>query len=67
MKAINWQIKLVTKIDLVLLRVKNRTYKLCAGTAYSIGLKKLIVNSITDLCISVQEKYEKDKKIYAED
>ena len=39
MKAINRQIKLISKIDQALLRVKDRTYGFCIETAEPIGLK----------------------------
>ena len=67
MKAINRQIKLISKIDKALLRVKDRTYGFCADTAEPIGLKRLMARPVADLCISAQEKHEKEEKVYADD
>ena len=67
MKAINRQIKLISKIDQALLRVKDRTFGFCAETADPIGLKRLMARPVADLCIAAQEKHEKEEKIYADD
>ena len=67
MKAINRQIKLISKIDQALLRVKNGTYGFCAETAEPIGLKRLMARPVAELCISAQEKHEKEEKVYADD
>jgi len=67
MKAINRQIKLISKIDQALLRVKDTTYGFCAETAEPIGLKRLMARPIAELCIAAQEKHEKDEKVYADD
>ena len=67
MKAINRQIKLISKIDQALLRVKDKTYGFCAGTAEPIGLKRLMARPIAELCIAAQEKHEKEEKVYADD
>ena len=67
MKAINRQIKLISKIDKALLRVKDETYGFCADTAEPIGLKRLMARPVADLCIAAQEKHEKEEKVYADD
>jgi len=67
MKAINRQIKLITKIDQALLRVKNETFGFCEETAEPIGLKRLMARPVAELCISAQEKHEKEEKVYADD
>jgi len=67
MKAINRQIKLISKIDKTLLRVKDGTYGFCADTAEPIGLKRLMARPVADLCIAAQEKHEKEEKVYADD
>ena len=67
MKAINRQIKLISKIDKALLRVKDKTYGFCAETAEPIGLKRLMARPIAELCIAAQEKHEKEEKVYADD
>ncbi|MDB9739086.1 TraR/DksA family transcriptional regulator [Candidatus Pelagibacter sp.] len=67
MKAINRQIKLISKIDQALLRVKDKTFGFCAETAEPIGLKRLMARPVAHLCITAQEKHEKDEKVYADD
>jgi DnaK suppressor protein len=67
MKAINRQIKLISKIDQALLRVKDGTFGFCAETAEPIGLKRLMARPVAHLCISAQEKHEKEEKVYADD
>jgi len=67
MKAINRQIKLISKIDQALLRIKDKTFGFCAETAEPIGLKRLMARPVADLCIAAQEKHEKEEKVYADD
>ncbi|MBM3630969.1 MAG: molecular chaperone DnaK [Alphaproteobacteria bacterium] len=67
MKAINRQIKLISKIDKALMRIKDGTYGYCTETAEPIGLKRLMARPIADLCIAAQERHEKDEKVYADD
>ena len=67
MKAINRQIKLISKIDQALLRVKDATFGFCAETAEPIGLKRLMARPVAHLCIAAQERHEKEEKVYADD
>jgi len=67
MKAINRQIKLISKIDQALKRIKDGTYGFCAETAEPIGLKRLMARPVAELSIAAQEKHEKDEKVYADD
>ena len=67
MKAINRQIKLISKIDQALLRIKDETFGFCAETAEPIGLKRLMARPVAHLCIAAQEKHEKEEKVYADD
>ena len=67
MKAINRQIKLISKIDQALIRVKNETFGFCAETAEPIGLKRLMARPVAHLSIAAQEKHEKEEKVYADD
>jgi len=67
MKAINRQIKLISKIDQALLRVKNSTYGFCDETSEPIGLKRLMARPTAELCIAAQERHEKEEKVYADD
>ena len=66
MKAINRQIKLISKIDQALTRIKDDTYGFCAETGEPIGIKRLIARPVAELCISAQEKHEKEEKVYAD-
>ena len=67
MKAINRQIKLISKIDQALNRIKDNTYGFCAETGEPIGIKRLIARPVAELCIAAQEKHEKEEKVYAAD
>ena len=67
MRTINRQIKLVSKIDAALKRIKDGTYGFCEETGEPIGLKRLIARPVATLCIAAQEKHEKDEKVYADD
>ena len=66
MKAINRQIKLITKIDQALIRIKDGTYGFCAETGEPIGLKRLMARPVAELSIAAQEKHEKEEKVYAD-
>ena len=66
MRTINRQIKLVSKIDAALKRIKDGTYGFCEETGKPIGLKRLIARPIATLSISAQENHEKEEKAYAE-
>ena len=66
MRAINRQIKLISKIDQALKRIKDGTYGFCEETGDPIGVKRLIARPIATLCIAAQEKHEKEEKVYAD-
>ena len=65
MKTINRQIKLISKIDSAIKKIKDGTYGYCEDTGEPIGIKRLIARPIATLCIAAQEKHEKEEKIYA--
>jgi len=67
MKAINRQIKLISKIDQALKRIQNGTYGFCSETGDPIGIKRLMARPVAELCIAAQEKHEKEEKVYADD
>ena len=67
MRAINRQIKLISKIDAALRRIKDGTYGFCEDTGEPIGIKRLIARPVATLSISAQEKHEKEEKVYASD
>ena len=66
MRAINRQIKLISKIDKAIDRIKNKTYGFCEDTGEPIGLKRLIARPIATLSIEAQERHEKKEKIFAD-
>ena len=66
MRTVNRQIKLVSKIDAALKRLKDGTYGFCEETGEPIGLKRLIARPIATLCIAAQEKHERDEKIHVQ-
>ena len=66
MRTVNRQIKLISKIDAALKRLKDETYGFCEETGEPIGLKRLIARPIATLSITAQEKHEKEEKIHAE-
>ena len=66
MRTVNRQIKLVSKIDAALKRLKDDTYGFCEETGEPIGLKRLIARPIATLCIAAQEKHERDEKIHVQ-
>ncbi len=67
MRAINRQIKLISKIDGSLKKIQDETYGFCEETGEPIGLKRLIARPVATLCIAAQEKHEKKEKVYADD
>ena len=66
MRAINRQIKLISKIDSALKRIKDGTYGFCEDTGEPIGLKRLIARPVATLSIAAQEKHEKEEKVFAD-
>jgi len=67
MRAINRQIKLISKIDSALKRIKDETYGFCKETGEPIGLKRLMARPVATLSIAAQEKHEKEEKVFADD
>ena len=66
MRTLNRQIKLLSKIDKALKRIKDNTYGFCEETGEPIGLKRLIARPIATLTIEAQERHEKNEKIFAD-
>ena len=66
MRTLNRQIKLLSKIDKALKKIKSNTYGYCEETGEPIGLKRLIARPIATLSIEAQEKHEKNEKIFAD-
>ena len=66
MRAINRQIKLISKIDSALKRIKDGTFGFCQETGDPIGLKRLMARPVATLSIAAQEKHEKEEKVFAE-
>ena len=67
MRAINRQIKLISKIDSALKRIKDGTYGFCEETGEPIGLKRLMASPVATLSIEAQERHERDEKIFIDD
>ena len=67
LRAINRQIKLISKIDSALKKINDGTYGFCEETGEPIGLKRLMARPIATLSIEAQEKHERDEKIFIED
>ena len=67
MRAINRQIKLISKIDGALKRIEDGTYGYCKETGEPIGLKRLMARPVAPLSITAQEKHEKEEKVFASD
>ena len=67
MRAINRQIKLISKIDSALKRIKDETYGFCEETGEPIGLRRLMARPVATLSIAAQEKHENEEKIFADD
>ena len=65
MHTVNRQIKLLSKIDKAIKKIKDNTYGYCEETDEPIGLKRLIARPIATLSIEAQEKHEKNEKIFA--
>ncbi len=66
MRTVNRQMKLISKINAALQRIKDGTYGFCKETGEPIGVKRLIARPIATLSIAAQEKHEKEEKIYAD-
>jgi len=66
MRTINWQRKLLTKIEKAIKRIDDNTYGYCEDTGEPIGIKRLIARPIATLSIEAQEKHERNEKIFAE-
>ena len=67
MRAINRQIKLISKIDAALKRIEDGTYGYCKETGEPIGLKRLMARPVATLSINAQERHEKEEKVFADD
>ena len=65
MRTLNRQIKLLTKIDQAIDRIKNDTFGYCEETGEPIGIKRLVARPIATLSIEAQEKHERNEKIFA--
>ena len=66
MRTLNRQIKLLSKIEKAIKKIKDNTYGYCEDTGEPIGLKRLIARPIATLTIEAQEKHEKNEKIFAD-
>ena len=67
LRAINRQIKLISKIESALKRIQDGTYGFCEDTGEPIGLKRLMARPVATLSIEAQERHERDEKIFIDD
>ena len=67
MRAINRQIKLISKIDSALRKIKDGTYGFCEETGEPIGIKSLMARPVATLSIEAQERHERDEKVFIDD
>ena len=61
MRTLNRQIKLLSKIEKAIKKIKDNTYGYCEETGEPIGLKRLIERPIATLSIEAQEKHDKNE------
>ena len=66
MRTLNRQIKLLSKIDRAIKKIKDNTYGFCEETGERIGLNRLIARPIATLSIEAQEQHEKNEKIFVD-
>ena len=66
MRTLNRQRKLLSKINQAIKKIEDNTYGYCEETGEPIGIKRLIARPIATLCISAQERHEKEEKVYAD-
>ena len=66
MRTLNRQIKLLSKIEKAIKKIKDNTYGYCEETGEPIGIKRLIARPIATLSIEAQEKHEKNEKVFAD-
>ena len=67
MKAINRQIKLISKIDQALRRIKDGSYGYCDETGEPISLKRLDARPIATLSVEAQERHERRERDHRDD
>ena len=67
MRAINREIKLISKIDEALKKILDGTYGFCEETGEPIGLKRLMARPVATFSIEAQERHERDEKIFVDD
>ena len=67
MRAINRQIKLISKIESAIKKIQDGTYGFCEDTGEPIGLKRLMARPVATLSIEAQERHERDEKIFIDD
>ena len=66
MRTLNRQLKLLSKIDKALKKIKENTYGYCEDSGEPIGLKRLTARPIAQYTIEAQEKHEKNEKVFAD-
>ena len=67
MRAINRQIKLISKIDAALRRIEDGSYGYCEETGEPISLKRLDARPIATLSVEAQERHERRERDHRDD
>ena len=62
MRAINRQIKLISKIDSALRKIKDGTYGFCEETGEPIGIKRLMARPVQRYRLQLKKNMKKKKK-----
>ena len=67
MRAINRQIKLISKIDGALEKIQDGTYGFCEETGDPISFKRLDARPIATLSLEAQERHERRERVHRDD
>ena len=67
MRAINRQIKLISKIDSALRKIKDGTYGFCEETGEPISFKRLDARPIATLSLEAQERNERRERVHRDE
>ena len=67
LRAINRQIKLISKIDSALKRIQDGTYGFCEETGDPISFKRLDARPIATLSLEAQERHERRERVHRDE
>lgn len=60
-------LKLISKIDIAIEKIKNQTFGYCDVTGEEIGLKRLEARPVANLTVEIQEQREQKEKLMQND